>query len=183
MFGQQIFNLAAVLAGNDIAVAIRRMQKDGRIKKALVIDCDLHQGNGTAHIFSEDDSVFTFSIHQENNYPFFKPKSNLDIGLRDRAKDDEYLDNLKKHIPKTISEFKPNLIVYVAGADPYKEDMIGNLNLSIKGLEDRDKFIFSAAKNYGIPVVTVLAGGYARDCNDTVEIHFNTIMAGIGKPD
>lgn len=164
---------------NDIAIGIRRMQKDGRIKKALVIDCDLHHGNGTAAIFAKDDTVFTFSIHQENNYPFIKPKSNLDIGLRDMVRDEEYMDNLKKHVPKIISDFKPDMILYVAGADPYIDDMIGNLALTVKGLERRDKFIFDTARNYGIPIAAVLAGGYARDYNDTVQIHYNTIKAGL----
>lgn len=166
---------------NDIAIGIKKMQKESRIRKALVIDCDLHQGNGTAFIFSKDETVFTFSIHQENNYPFFKPKSTLDIGLNDRAKDREYMDSLAKHIPRIISDFKPDMIVYAAGADPYKGDMIGNLALSIEGLKQRDRFIFETSKNYGIPVVTVLAGGYAQNYNDTVQIHFNTVMIGLGR--
>lgn len=165
---------------NDIAIGIRRMQKDKRIKRALVIDCDLHQGNGTAYIFAKDEDVFTFSIHQENNYPFIKPKSNLDIGLHDRTRDDEYMNNLKRHIPNIISDFKPDLIIYVAGADPYREDMIGNLALSIEGLKKRDRFVFETAKNFGVPIASVLAGGYAQDYNDTVQIHYNTIMTGLG---
>ncbi len=166
---------------NDIAIGVKRMQKDKRIKKALVVDCDLHQGNGTAFIFSRDEEIFTFSVHQENNYPFFKPPSDLDIGLRDRTRDGEYVDSLKRHIPKIVSDFKPELIVYVAGADPYKGDMIGNLALSIDGLKKRDKFVFDTAKNYGVPIATVLAGGYAQDYNDTVQIHCNTILTGSGK--
>jgi len=166
---------------NDIAVAIRKMQKDNKIKRVFIIDCDLHQGNGTAFIFSKDKTVFTFSIHQENNYPFLKPPSDLDIGLRDKARDDEYIDNLKRHVPVIISDFKPDLIMYVAGADPYKNDMIGNLALTIDGLRKRDKFILNTAKNYDIPVSCVLAGGYARDYMDTVSIHYNTIMTAIGR--
>lgn len=166
---------------NDVAVGIRRMQKEKGVKRALVIDCDLHQGNGTAFIFSQDEDVFTLSIHQENNYPFFKPRSNLDIGLHDRARDDEYIDKLRKNIPNIISDFKPDIIYYVAGADPYKGDMIGNLALSIDGLKRRDKFIFDTARNYGVPAVCVLAGGYAQNYNDTVCIHYNTIMAGLGR--
>ncbi|MBL7068700.1 MAG: histone deacetylase [Candidatus Omnitrophica bacterium] len=164
---------------NDIAVAIRRMQKDKKIKRAFIIDCDLHQGNGTAFIFSKDDSVFTLSIHQENNYPFLKPPSNLDIGLRDKVRDDEYIGNLKRDVPVIISDFKPDLIMYVAGADPYKNDMIGNLALTIDGLKRRDKFILDTAGNYGVPLACVLAGGYAQDYIDTVSIHYNTIITAL----
>ncbi len=166
---------------NDIAVGIRKMQKDAKIKKALVIDCDLHQGNGTAFTFSNDDSVFTFSIHQENNYPYHKPRSNLDIGLRDFTRDEEYLNQLKSHIPKIMNDFKPEIVVYVAGADPYKDDMIGNLALTIDGLKARDEFIFETAHNFSVPITCVLAGGYAKDYNDTVDIHYNTIMTGLRK--
>lgn len=166
---------------NDIAIAVRKLQKNKKIDRALIIDCDLHQGNGTAYIFSKDDSVFTFSIHQENNYPFFKPPSDLDIGLRDRARDDEYIDNLKRHIPKIASDFKPDLIIYVAGADPFKEDMIGNLALTKEGLKMRDRFVFDTARNFGMPIACVLAGGYAQNYNDTVEIHYNTVMRGLAK--
>ena len=164
---------------NDIAVAIKKLVKDKKIKKALIIDCDLHQGNGTAHIFRNDDNIFTFSIHQENNYPFHKPKSNMDIGLRDRAKDAEYLKVLEDHVPKIISDFKPDLLMYVAGADPYEKDKIGNLALTKEGLKKRDLFIYSQAKNYQLPIAMVLAGGYAIKQEDTVDIQFNTIKAGV----
>lgn len=164
---------------NDIAVAIRKGIEEGSIKKALIIDCDLHQGNGTAHIFQNDAKVFTFSIHQENNYPFYKPKSNMDIGLADRAKDREYLAHLEKNIPKIISDFKPELIMYVAGADPYEHDQIGNLALTIDGLKKRDSFVYEQAKNYQIPIAVVLAGGYAVKQEDTVEIQFNTIKRAV----
>ena len=164
---------------NDIAVGIMKVTKEDRIKKALIIDCDLHQGNGTAHIFQSDKNVFTFSIHQENNYPFYKPKSDMDIGLSDRAKDKEYLMRLEEHIPKIISDFKPEFIMYVAGADPYEHDQIGNLALTIDGLKKRDFFIYTQAKNYQIPVAVVLAGGYAVRKEDTVEIQFNTIKTAI----
>lgn len=164
---------------NDIAVAIRRVTNDKRIKKALVIDCDLHQGNGTAAIFNGDPGVFTFSIHQENNYPFFKPKSNRDIGLRDRATDKEYLAALQENVPKIISDFKPGLIMYVAGADPYKDDQIGGLSLTKEGLRKRDEFVMNQAKNFAVPIAVVLAGGYAYNKEDTVEIHYNTIEAGL----
>lgn len=164
---------------NDVAVAVVKMRRDKAIARTLVIDCDLHQGNGTAFIFSEDKDVFTFSIHQENNYPFYKPKSDLDIGLRDRARDEEYIGKLKDNIPKIISGHKPDLIYYIAGADPYEGDRIGNLSLTVEGLERRDRFIFDTAKNFGVPVVCVLAGGYAQDHNDTVAIHYNTIKSAL----
>jgi len=160
---------------NDIAIGIRSLQNKGRIKKALVIDCDLHQGNGTAFIFKNDKEVFTFSIHQEYNYPAQKPPSDIDIGLFDNADDDEYLSQLSKHIPKIVDEFRPELIVYVAGADPYENDQLGGLRVSIKGLSKRDQFIFGLCKDKNIPVAAVLAGGYAIDVEDTVRIHYNMI--------
>ena len=164
---------------NDIAVAVRKAIEEKRIKKALIIDCDLHQGNGTAYIFQNDKNVFTFSIHQENNYPFYKPKSNMDIGLADRTKDKEYLEELEKNIPKIISDFKPELIMYVAGADPYEHDQIGNLALTMEGLKKRDSFIYTQSKNYQIPAALVLAGGYAIKQEDTVDIQFNTIKGAV----
>ncbi|MCM8761058.1 MAG: histone deacetylase [Candidatus Omnitrophica bacterium] len=164
---------------NDIAVAIRSAMRRSLIKRALVIDCDLHQGNGTAAIFSRDPSVFTLSIHQENNYPFFKPPSSLDIGLRDHASDKEYMAALSANIPKLLSDFKPDLIIYVAGADPYKEDQIGGLALTKEGLRARDEFIYNQAVNFCVPIAVVLAGGYAVRQEDTVDIHYNTIMTGL----
>ena len=164
---------------NDICVAIKKYLENKEIKKAFVVDCDLHQGNGTAYAFQNDDRVFTFSIHQENNYPFHKPKSDMDIGLADRTKDKEYLAHLENNIPKIISDFKPDLIMYVAGADPYEHDQIGNLGLTKTGLRNRDYFIYSQAKNYQIPVAVVLAGGYAKKQEDTVDIQFATIKTGV----
>ena len=164
---------------NDIAVAVRKIMAERKVKKALIIDCDLHHGNGTARIFRDDKNVFTFSIHQENNYPFHKPKGDMDIGLRDRTKDHEYLAELERNIPVVISDFKPDFIMYVAGADPYEHDQIGNLALTINGLEKRDSFIYNQAKNYQIPIAVVLAGGYAVDRGDTVAIHYNTIREAV----
>ncbi|MFH1259347.1 MAG: histone deacetylase [Elusimicrobiota bacterium] len=160
---------------NDIAVAIRKMQKEKKIKKAMTIDCDLHQGNGTAAIFRNDQSVFTFSIHQENNYPAVKPPSSLDIGLADGAGDQEYLMQLEKNIPEIIKKFQPELAVYVAGADVYKDDLLGGLSLTIGGLKKRDQLIKKICRENNLPVMIVLAGGYARDVGDTVEIHGNTV--------
>jgi acetoin utilization deacetylase AcuC-like enzyme len=164
---------------NDIAVAIRRIMKDGLIRKAMVIDCDLHHGNGTAAMFSGDPAVYTFSIHQENNYPYFKPRSSLDIGLRDWAGDKEYLSALYDNIPKIISEFKPEFLMYVAGADPYENDRIGGLALTKEGLRKRDEFIFDQALHYAVPVAVVLAGGYAAQEEDTVDIHYQTVVSGL----
>ena len=160
---------------NDVAIGIKRMMADNSIKRAVTIDCDLHQGNGTADIFKNDKNVFTFSIHQQDNYPFYKPMSDMDIGLDNYTSDKVYLGQLQKHIPKIISDFKPQLILYVAGADPYKDDQIGNLGLTIDGLKRRDEFIFETAKNFRVPIAVVLAGGYALKVADTITIHFNTV--------
>jgi acetoin utilization deacetylase AcuC-like enzyme len=167
---------------NDIAVAIRVMQNEEKIKTAMVIDCDLHQGNGTAHIFENDDTVFTFSIHQENNYPV-KQHSDLDIGLDDFANDAVYLSAMKTVIPKKIDEFNPELIVYVAGADPYEHDQLGKLKISIDGLLQRDNLVTNYCRERKIPVVIVLAGGYAIDTKDTVRIHVNTCKSAMGVND
>lgn len=164
---------------NDVAVAVKRLVKYGPVEKVLIVDCDLHQGNGTAAIFAGDKSVFTFSIHQENNYPFVKVPSNLDIGLEDGAGDDEYLSALSENIPAIIKDFKPEFIMYVAGADPYKEDRLGGLKLTKDGLRQRDEFVFGQAKAASIPIAVVLAGGYAFHESDTVDIHCNTIKSGI----
>jgi acetoin utilization deacetylase AcuC-like enzyme len=158
---------------NDIAVGIRAMQQEGRVTRAMVIDCDLHQGNGTAHIFQQDPTVFTFSIHQENNYPS-KEKSDLDIGLEDGADDATYLSALSAAVPTIIRNHKPELIVYVAGADPYYDDQLGGLRLTMDGLGQRDRLVLQGAAASRIPVVTVTAGGYARQISDTVAIHAQT---------
>jgi acetoin utilization deacetylase AcuC-like enzyme len=164
---------------NDIAVAVKRLVKYGPPKRVLVVDCDLHQGNGTAVICAGDKNIFTFSIHQENNYPYIKPPSNLDVGLADGAGDREYLDALADSIPAVMRDFRPDFIMYVAGADPYKEDQLGGLKLTKEGLRRRDEFVYDIAKRASIPVAVVLAGGYAFHESDTVEIHYNTIKTGI----
>lgn len=160
---------------NDIAIGIRKVQQEALIERALVVDCDLHQGNGTAFIFAKDNSVFTFSIHQENNYPAQKPPSDMDIGLADGAGDEEYLKNLNEHIPGIIEEFKPELVFYVAGADPYQNDQLGGLSLTQKGLRLRDELILNLCRSNNIPLAAALAGGYAIDVEDTVTIHCNMI--------
>ncbi len=158
---------------NDIAIGIRKMQKAERIKRAAVIDCDLHQGNGTARIFSSDPSVFTFSIHQENLYPI-KERSDWDIGLLDLTGDEVYLNHLREAVPQIYDKVKPDLVVYVAGADPYEDDQLGLLRLTKEGLKERDEIVLFEASARNIPVCVVLAGGYARKVEDTVEIHTNT---------
>jgi acetoin utilization deacetylase AcuC-like enzyme len=164
---------------NDIACGIKYLQRTEKIVKALIVDCDLHQGNGTAYIFREDRSVFTFSIHQENNYPAIKPPSDLDIGLADGVSDEEYLEKLKENIPKIIDSFQPELVLFVAGADPYEKDQIGGLSLTMEGLKKRDELVIGWAKDANIPLCIVLAGGYAFEVNDTVTIHCNTIKTAI----
>jgi acetoin utilization deacetylase AcuC-like enzyme len=160
---------------NDFAVAIRRLQKDKTIEQAMTVDCDVHQGNGTAAIFGGDHTVFTLSIHQENNYPYPKPPSSLDINLRDGVGDEEYLRELAQGLDRALAEFRPDLIFYVAGADPYRDDQLGGLKLSLEGLEKRDRLVFEKASGRNIPVAVTLAGGYARQLEDTIEIHSNTV--------
>ena len=162
---------------NDVAVAIRRLQADGAIRKAMVVDTDVHHGNGTAHIFRADDSVFTISIHQLNNYPGHKPPSNVDLNLADRVEDDEYLETLLPVVTESLEKFQPDIVFYVGGADPFCEDQLGGLMLTKKGLKERDKRVFEEARKRGMPVATTLAGGYARQVEDTVRIHVNTIVA------
>jgi len=162
---------------HDVAVAIRRMNHDGAITKAMVIDTDVHHGNGTAAIFSNDDSVFTLSIHQSNNYPAHKPASDLDLNLEDGVDDQEYLDTLLPAVRHSLERFRPEMVFYVGGADPYREDQLGGLALTMKGLKTRDSAVFTEARKRKVPVVTTLAGGYARRLQDTVQIHVNTIVA------
>ena len=164
-------------AVHDVAVAIRRLQADGVVKKAIVVDTDVHHGNGTAHIFRDDPSVFTLSIHQENNYPAYKPPSDLDLPLDDGVEDEEYLSTLLPPVARVLDDYCPEILFYIGGADPYEEDQLGGLRLSKSGLKARDKGVFFAARTRGIPVVTTLAGGYARRIEDTVRIHTNTIVA------
>ena len=159
---------------NDIAVAIRRLQRDGAIQRAMVVDCDVHHGNGTAAIFAGDPSVFTLSIHQFNNYPTEKPPSSLDIHLADGIGDAEYLHRLGNGYRAALAMFQPGLVLYVAGADPYMEDQLGGLSLTFEGLMERDRLVIRTALTQGIPVAIVLAGGYAQSVEDTVTIHANT---------
>jgi acetoin utilization deacetylase AcuC-like enzyme len=164
-------------AMHDVAVAIRALQRVGVIQRAMVVDLDVHHGNGTAAIFAGDTSVLTLSMHQFNNYPSDKPPSAIDIHLRDGVGDEEYLDRLRGALGVAMS-FAPELIMYLAGADPYREDQLGGLKLTMEGLKQRDQFVFEAALTHSVPVAVTLAGGYARDTADTVTIHCNTVRAG-----
>lgn len=158
---------------NDIAVAIRVMEREGRISRSMVVDLDLHQGNGTARIFEADPDVFTISLHQENNYPP-KQRSDLDVGLEDGAGDEEYLKALREAYLPVLERHRPDLLVYVAGADPYQHDQLGGLCLTLEGLKARDELVLHEAAGRHIPAVVVFAGGYARQLEDTVEIHAQT---------
>lgn len=160
---------------HDVAVAIRRLQKDRLIERAMTVDCDVHQGNGTAAIFGEDETVYTISLHQENNYPYPKPPSNLDVNLHNGVQDTEYLAALEDSLDKAFSEFEPQMVFYLAGADPYREDQLGGLKLTLQGLEHRDRMVFQKTRARNIPVVLTFAGGYARHVADTVRIHSTTV--------
>ena len=190
---------------HDVAIAIRRMQRDDKIRTAMTVDCDVHQGNGTAAIFAgariptgplpsisastlnpvrpakmrgaHAGDVFTISLHQENNYPAFKPPSSIDVDLPDELGDDDYLAWLDNALSSGLRQFETELICYIAGADPYREDQLGGLALTIDGLKKRDELVFRVAKARGIPVMVTFAGGYARNVEDTVTIHCNSVIA------
>ena len=162
---------------NDVAVAIRQLTKEGAIKRSMVVDLSVHQGNGTAAIFADDDAVFTFSMHQHRNYPAVKPSGDLDIGLGDRTGDAAYQSHLKNQLPKILDLHKPDLVVYLAGADPYEDDQLGDLWLTLDGLRRRDEIVMDLCREAGIPVAVTLAGGYANRTDDTVGIHCNTVRA------
>ncbi len=164
---------------NDVAIAIRVLQRDGLIGRAAIVDCDVHQGNGTATIFAEDNSIFTFSMHGAKNYPLFKARSTLDVELPDEMGDAEYLETLARHLPEVFAH-QPDIIFYLGGADPYVGDKLGRLALSLAGLRARDELVLSECRSRRVPIVTVMSGGYAMDINDTVEIHCNTIRAARG---
>lgn len=163
---------------NDIAVGIRRAQRDGGLRKALVVDCDVHQGNGTAVIFAGDPDVFTFSIHQEHNYPL-KQKSDLDIGLEDRVGDEEYLEHLGSTVPRLLDQHEPQLVFYVAGGDTYKGDQLGGLDLTMDGLRRRDELVIGEARRRGVAVAIAFAGGYSYRPEDVADIHFETCRIAI----
>jgi len=162
---------------NDVAIALRVLAREGSIERAVVIDCDLHHGNGTAAVFKDEAEVFTFSIHQLDNYPLLKPPSDLDLGLPNGVGDDQYLALLEEHIPRILEQHRPDLAFYLAGADPYRDDQLGGLSLTIDGLRRRDELVFSALRAAGVPAAATLAGGYARHFDDTVEIHCELVRA------
>ena len=190
---------------HDVAVAIRRLQRDGQISTAMTVDCDVHQGNGTAAIFAgtrtqsaplpsvsgsllhpnrpatmhgaHSGDLFTISLHQHNNYPLYKPPSSIDVDLPDGIGDTEYLAWLDNALSSGLRQFEPDLMCYIAGADPYREDQLGGLDLTIEGLKKRDELVFRVARARDIPVMVTYAGGYARDVEDTVTIHSNTVIA------
>ena len=190
---------------NDVAVAIRRLQRDEKIRTAMTVDCDVHHGNGTAAIFAATRTpsnplpstspatlspppsgkmrhahageVFTISLHQHNNYPAWKPHSSIDVDLPDGIGDNDYLAWLDNALSSGLRQFEPELICYIAGADPYREDQLGGLALTLKGLKKRDELVFRVARARSIPVMVTYAGGYARNVEDTVTIHCNTVIA------
>src|SRR5579864_341104 len=194
---------------HDVAVAIRRLQRDDLIRTAMTVDCDVHQGNGTAAIFAgtrtasallpsssvstvqqpataprggkmrgaHAGDVFTISLHQHNNYPMWKPPSSIDVDLPDGIGDDDYLAWLDNTLSSGLRQFEPDLLCYIAGADPYKDDQLGGLSLTIDGLKQRDELVFRVARARNIPIMVTYAGGYARNLEDTVTIHSNTVVA------
>jgi acetoin utilization deacetylase AcuC-like enzyme len=165
---------------NDVAIAVRRLEAEGAIERAAVVDLDVHHGNGTAAIFRNDERVYTFSMHQQHNYPFWKPPSDLDVGLPDGIGDADYLHLLHRHLEDILNAHRPDIVFYLAGADPYREDQLGGLGLSIEGLARRDAMVFRLSEAAGAPVAVTLAGGYALEPDDTLEIHCNTVRAAVG---
>ncbi len=162
---------------NDAAIAARAMQAEAGLKRVAIVDCDVHQGNGTAAILRGDDSVFTFSLHGARNFPFAKEESDLDIELADGTGDEEYLGHLERGLDETLERSAPQLVIYLAGADPHEGDRLGRLALTKRGLERRDELVLGRLAARGIPVAIAMAGGYGRELDDTVDIHAATILA------
>lgn len=160
---------------NDVAVAIRLLQREGEIRRVAVVDCDVHQGNGTAAIFATEPSVLTFSMHGAKNYPFHREPSTIDVELPDRTGDEQFLDLLGETLPRIFEGFRPDLLIYLAGADPYERDRLGRLSLTKEGLLRRDEMVVERARRHRVPVAITMAGGYAEDTEDTVDIHVNTV--------
>jgi len=160
---------------HDVAIAIRALQHEGLIRRAAVIDLDVHHGNGTARIFQDDSSVFTFSMHDEDNYPAIKPPSDLDVGLDKGVGGAEYLAALEKHLPAILDRHRPDLVAYIAGADPFEGDQLGGLKLTREDMRRRDRVVFDAAAERRVPVASFLAGGYAARVEDTVGIHADMV--------
>ena len=159
---------------NDVAVAVRRLQRSGHVRRACVVDLDVHQGNGTHACFANDASVSTFSMHGAKNFPFHKVPGTLDVELADGTADDEYLALLARHLPGVLRAAAPDLVVYLAGADPHEGDRLGRLKLTFDGLARRDWMVLEACREVGLPVCVTIAGGYGHDVHDTVRVHVNT---------
>lgn len=164
---------------NDSAVAARAMQAEKLAGRVLILDCDVHQGNGTAEIFTRDPSVFTFSIHGAKNFPFRKWPSDLDVALDDDADDAAYLDALEPAVLQAVERAQADLVIYLAGADPYAGDRLGRLAVTKRGLAERDRFVLSTCRSAGLPVAITMAGGYGRRVEDTVDIHFQTVQIAV----
>ncbi len=160
---------------NDAAIAARAMQAEGRVQRVVIVDCDVHQGNGTAKIFENDPNVFTFSIHGAKNFPFHKETSDLDVALPDGADDATYLAALREALPEVLERAQADLAIYLAGADPYFDDAFGRMKLTKLGLLERDRFVLESCRALGLPVAITMAGGYARHVEDTADIHFQTV--------
>ena len=165
---------------NDVAIAVRTLRAEGRIRRAAVVDLDVHQGNGTHAIFADDAETYTFSMHGGRNYPFHKVPGTLDIELSDGVGDDDYLALLAESLPRVLSEGRPDLVVYLAGADPHERDRLGRLKLTFEGLERRDAMVLEACREVGIPVAITIAGGYGVDVRETVQIHLSTVRVATG---
>ena len=161
---------------NDSAIAVRALQAEAQIQRVLILDCDVHQGNGTAALLHTDPTAFTFSIHGKNNFPYRKEKSDMDIALEDDADDQVYLDALQNGILESLERAKAEFVLYLAGADPYIEDRFGRLALSKEGLAQRDRMVLDACIKSSLPVAVTMAGGYAPSIEDTVDIHFQTVL-------
>jgi len=166
---------------NDVAVAARVLQRDRQARRIAVVDLDVHQGNGTAAIFAGDETVFTFSMHGEKNFPFRKETSDLDVALPDGTGDDDYLELLRSHLPGVLNRHQPDFVFYLAGADPYEGDRLGRLKLTIAGLRTRDEMVFDACRRIGQPVAVTMSGGYANDVDAIITIHANTIRVAANR--
>jgi acetoin utilization deacetylase AcuC-like enzyme len=164
---------------NDVALAARAMQAEGRARRIVIIDCDVHQGNGTAAIFAGDPTVYTFSIHGEKNFPYHKENSDLDIALPDGTGDGTYLDALQDGLKRSLQASRADLAIYLAGADPFTGDRLGRLSLSKAGLVERDRLVFTACAQQGLPIAVTMSGGYAKDATDIADIHFQTIRLAL----
>ena len=160
---------------NDVAVAVRRLQSEGRVERVAIVDLDVHQGNGTHGCFAGDARVFTFSMHGAKNFPFHKVPGTLDVELTDGTGDDEYLALLEHHLPRVLRASRPDLVMYLAGADPHEGDRLGRLSMTFDGLMARDRYVIASCREVGIPVCVTMAGGYGKRLDDTVEVHLNTV--------